>query len=337
MSIFNLGVLGGINIAGPASGAIYQNYGFAALYYGMGGAFILEFILVFFFMPESAYHRPSIFNFDTSSHEDLKNSTAQTENLTVVNIPSSAEPKISYTKQLLPWGGYFTKRNIFYDLIRPYKLLLSPIVLYAAIMWLNCLTWSLAFAFTTSQIFSAPPYNFSISNVGAISMAGFVGSLIGTFMSQWLSDYLAAFMAKRNNGIYEPEFRLVIMLPYVLMAVAGLVAFGASVTAQEPWAVPVVLGFGMFTLATQLGATGTVSYLTDCYRERAAEAFAGPVAIKNIFSFGLTFYINNWLASSGTLNVFGAIAGILGATALSTIPMYIYGKRVRSWSHRHSL
>ena len=86
-------------------------------------------------------------------------------------------------------------------------------------------------------------------------MAGFVGSLLGTFLSQWLSDYMATFMARRNNGIYEPEFRLVIMIPYVLMAVAGLVAFGASITAQEAWPVPVVLGFGMFTLA----------YTTRCY------------------------------------------------------------------------
>ena len=82
-------------------------------------------------------------------------------------------------------------------------------------------------------------------------MSGFVGSLLGTFLSQWLSDYLATFLAKQNRGIDEPEFRLVIMIPYILLAVAGLVAFGASVTNQEPWAVPVV-GFGVFALGTQL-------------------------------------------------------------------------------------
>src|ERR1700726_1270373 len=84
-------------------------------------------------------------------------------------------------------------------------------------------------------------------------MSGFVGSLLGTFLSQWLSDYLATFLAIRNRGVYEPEFRLVIMIPYILLAVAGLVAFGASVTNQEPWPVPVVVGFGVFALGTQLG------------------------------------------------------------------------------------
>lgn len=159
-------------------------------------------------------------------------------------------------------------------------------------MWINCLSWSLVFAVTTSQIFSAPPYNFSVTQVGAINMAGFIGSLLGTFLSQWLSDYLATLMAKRNNGVYEPEFRLVIMFPYIILAVAGLVAFGASVTNQDPWPVPVVVGFGMFALGTQLGATGVVTYINDCYRDKAPEALAGPVALKNIFTFALTFYIN---------------------------------------------
>lgn len=75
------------------------------------------------------------------------------------------EPKWSYMRQLLPWNGYLTKQNIFYDMLRPYKLLASPIVLWASMMWINCLSWSLVFAVTTSQIFSAPPYNFSVTQV----------------------------------------------------------------------------------------------------------------------------------------------------------------------------
>lgn len=46
--------------------------------------------------------------------------------------------------------------------------------------------------------------------------------------------------------------------------------------------------------------------------------------------------------------MYGAISGILAATALTAIPMcvdlkagliarYIYGKRIRSWAHRHNL
>jgi hypothetical protein len=43
-----------------------------------------------------------------------------------------------------------------------------------------------------------------------------------------------------------------------------------------------------------IGATGVVTYVNDCYRDKAPEALAGPVALKNIFTFALTFYINVW-------------------------------------------
>jgi hypothetical protein len=210
------------------------------------------------------------------------------------------EEKWSYARQMLPWSGYLSKQNVLYDMLRPYKLLASPIVLWAGVMWINCLSWSLVFAVTTSQIFSAPPYNFTVTQVGAINMSGFVGSLLGTVLSQWLSDYLATRMARLNNGVYEPEFRLVIMIPYLILAISGLCAFGASVTFGEPWPVPVILGFGVFALGTQLGATGVVTYINDCYRNKAPEALAGPVALKNIFTFALTFYINVGLKIEST-------------------------------------
>jgi hypothetical protein len=206
----------------------------------------------------------------------------------------ATEKKWSYAHQLRPWSGYFTKHNVFADFLRPYKLFGSPIVIWASLMWTNCLSWALAFAVTASQIFSAPPYNFTVTQVGCVNMAGFVASLLGTFLSQWLSDWLATQLAKRNNGVYEPEFRLVILVPYLLMAISGSAAFGAAVQFKEAWPIPVVLGLGLFILGTQLGATGVVTYINDCYRDKAAEALAGPVAIKNIFTFALTFYINVW-------------------------------------------
>jgi hypothetical protein len=209
-----------------------------------------------------------------------------------VDQTGASEKKWSYAHELLPWSGYFTRHNVFADFWRPYKLLASPIVIWTTLMWTNCLSWALAFAVTSSQIFSAPPYNFNVTQVGCINLAGFVASLLGTFISPWLSDWMSTKLARKNNGIYEPEFRLVILIPYILLAVPGSVVFGVSIQNQEPWPVPVVLGLGMFILGTQLGATGVITYINDCYRDRAAEALAGPVAVKNIFTFALTFYIN---------------------------------------------
>jgi hypothetical protein len=80
-----------------------------------------------------------------------------------------------------------------------------------------------------------------------------------------------------------------------------------------------------------------VSYVVDCHREKAGEAFATMNFIKNMFAFGLVNYLNNWVTTQGVRNVFFTIGGITIAVSLTTIPMYIYGKRARSFVYRHDI
>ena len=53
--------------------------------------------------------------------------------------------------------------------------------------------------------------------------------------------------------------------------------------------------------------------------------------LKNFFAFGLTFYANDWIVAQGVRDAFYVIGGTTIAVTLLTIPMYIYGKRARSW------
>lgn len=54
---------------------------------------------------------------------------------------------------------------------------------------------------------------------------------------------------------------------------------------------------------------------------------------------GLVFslFFNRWLEADGSKKVFVAIGGIQLACLLSTLPMYIYGKRARMWTTRKNL
>jgi hypothetical protein len=127
------------------------------------------------------------------------------------------------------------------------------------------------------------------------------------------------------------------MVTYLLFTATGFFAWGQSSYAQEPWEVPVIIGLGFINFGIQLGTTGIVSYIVDCHRDKAGEAFATMNFVKNMFAFGLTNYLNNWVATQGVRNVFFTIGGLTIAVSLFTIPMYIYGKRARSWTHRHNI
>jgi hypothetical protein len=127
------------------------------------------------------------------------------------------------------------------------------------------------------------------------------------------------------------------MVTYLIFTATGFFAWGQAAEAQNPWEVPVIVGLGLINFGVQLGTTGVVAYVVDCHRDKAGEAFATMNFIKNCFAFGLTFYINNWIATQGVRNTFFVIGGLTIAASLSTIPMYVYGKRARSWTYRHNI
>jgi hypothetical protein len=90
----------------------------------------------------------------------------------------------------------------------------------------------------------------------------------------------------------------------------------------------------------------TYGYVTDCFRDHAPEALTSlniggayefgmlSLALHSTYS-GLNFLIAKWLQTDGPLKVFSVI-GTTHILAISlTIPMYIFGKRARSWIARN--
>ncbi|KAL5121751.1 hypothetical protein ACEQ8H_000438 [Pleosporales sp. CAS-2024a] len=337
MAIFNLGVLGGINLAGPIAGSIIQNGSYRLAMLAVGGAFVLMLLLVIFFMPESAFDRRGALNIDTSDRTlDIGKSEKQSiEHIEVhQSTAGPLEPKESYVKGLCPWSGYLDHVSFWRTLLRPFFMLASPIVVWATLLFTICVSWLVLISITISQIFSAPPYNFSISSVGATNVSSFVASLIATFVAGYILDGVVTQMSKHNKGIFEPEFRLPITATLLVFTATGFFAWGETLYKQDPWPIPVILCMGLINLGVQLGTTAVVTYVSDCHREQSAEAFAIMNFIKNLFAFGLTFYANDWLATQGVRHAFYVIGGTTVAVTLTTIPMYIWGKRARSWVYR---
>ncbi|CBX91430.1 hypothetical protein IAQ61_010784 [Plenodomus lingam] len=341
MAIFNLGVLGGINLAGPIAGSVIQYGSYRIAMHAMGGAFVVMLIMVVLWMPESAFKRRDALNIDTSSH--MVDAGQQEKEKTIEHVEHdgtaatdgmSSDVPMSYSKSLMPWSGYWDHVSFWRTLLRPFVVFASPIVMWATLLFTVCISWLVLISITLSQIFSAPPYNFSVSAVGATNVSSFVASVFATVVAGPIIDGVAKWMSTRNGGTFEPEFRLPVMISYLVLTATGFFAWGHSLSVQDPWAVPVIVCLGLINLGVQLGTTSVVTYVSDSHREQAAEAFAIMNFIKNIFAFGLTLYVNDWIAVQGVRNSFYVIGGTTIAVTLTTIPMYIWGKRARSWVKR---
>jgi MFS family permease len=71
-----------------------------------------------------------------------------------------------------------------------------------------------------------PPYNFNSTQIGLMNLAPFIGNTLGSLICGPLSDWTILRLAKRNNGIYEPEMRLWVFVPFIPFQVAGAFWFG---------------------------------------------------------------------------------------------------------------
>lgn len=169
----------------------------------------MQLILTVLFMPESAYHRSGAIDIDTTDKSfsqmldkkaDFEHSEEKTTGSPTTEL--SSEPKKSFVRGLLPYSGYWDKTSFWRTLIRPFFFLGSPMVCWATLLFTTCISWLVLISITLSQIFSAPPYNFSITAVGASNLSSFVATLLATAVAGPLIDGLAKFMSKKNKGTF---------------------------------------------------------------------------------------------------------------------------------------
>ncbi|KAK5686534.1 hypothetical protein LTS10_002654 [Elasticomyces elasticus] len=191
--------------------------------------------------------------------------------------------------------------------------------------------------------FSRPLENESGEGLPASQLAGIrasvesswylVASVLGCFAGGPFTDWTVHFITKRRGGYFLPEFRLWCMIPPAVMAPVGLMLWGAGLQNHLPSMVP-ILGAAI-TYAILCSVPGiTMTYVVDCYRPVSKETMTIITAAKNTFAFGFSFAVFPWIARDGLISVSGYQVLIEGVILLLTIPMYIYGSRLRVWTDR---
>ena len=128
------------------------------------------------------------------------------ENLACSDADETAnERPWTFWEQLRPWRGIESEDNIFLAIIRPLPLLLFPQVFYAFLTYGLSWSWLSVVVRVYALIFGGPPYNMSVSAIGlSFGLGALIASFLG-FIAGPMNDFLCKFMARRNEGTYEPE------------------------------------------------------------------------------------------------------------------------------------
>lgn len=182
--------------------------------------------MVVFMFPETKWHRPHPVEFDAVAQDPAASPKEGSVEKASVDAVEYAEPTGVHVNALSHietaardphlGKGYPSKqqwaifqpnanviKSLLADLWLPWKMFAFPIVEFAAFV----ASWSCSSFLTLNliqtQVFAAPPYNFTSETIGFFNFALLIGAFIGLGTSGKLSDWVAARATEKNGGIRE--------------------------------------------------------------------------------------------------------------------------------------
>jgi len=291
MALSNFCVFGGAFFTPVLVGVIADRIGYIWTFYFVAIFTGVMLPLVFLWVPETAYRRETRFDIDTMGNlvapdgrelKDLETFMASTSSnsdepplispfadkqLPDSSTHAAAPPKQTFAQSLRLFHGRLSDEPYLHLLLRPFSLFLHP-----GILW-SCLTQGTLIGFTVligivlAGIMLGPPLWFGEVETGYMYTGAFLGALLGFALTGLISDWSANALTRLNNGVYEPEFRMVLVIPQVVFGGAGLIGFGWTSADAERyrWFWPDFF-FALVVMGMVCGAVGSALYIVDAHR-----------------------------------------------------------------------
>ncbi|KAM0329957.1 hypothetical protein ACHAQA_004125 [Verticillium albo-atrum] len=363
MAFTNLAVFGGAFFTPILVGKITHSIGWEWTFFLTAIFCAMSLVAVFLLCPETAYRRDMALNTDMVAETDqghleklsptLDEPSSTPEagdpspgHTTVHSVPHGTHyrgadtPKKTYIQSLALFDGRKTDDSYIDLLLRPFALFAHPAFIWGCLIQGTMIGWTVFIGVIVAAVFLGPPFFWNEVNAGYAYVGPFVGAVAGFAIAGALSDWSAKYMTRLNKGVYEPEFRIVLVLPMFIIGGIGLFGFaltaGEILTGKYHYTVPLIF-FGFEVAGMVIGAVASSLYIVDAYRDLAIEGFTSMIIFKNFFSFGLTWAAYDWIIQGGVRTTMLAIASIQVVICATSIPMYIYGKRVRAYYHEHDI
>jgi hypothetical protein len=311
---------------------------------------------VFFFVRETTYYRPapkeqrlsvSSGDFEAGSSKrdddfesgDKKSKVIITEDIKELSRTSSSssevprvnlalEPKHTMRQNLRIYRGRVSDRNFFIALLQPFPMLLFPSVTFSTVINGAFTTWAMISGIIMNQVLLYPPYNLKPATMAYVGLPGSIVGLISALSAGFLSDWLITFMAKRNKGVYEPEYRLILMIPAVFFSTLGFTLLGPAFERHDSVIKIVVMALS-FHVAGPFAHSACVTYVFDTMGNNSTEAFVASSLARHVFMWACTNYVPTWFAQAGPVTCYRTLAILNISFAALGVPMYVFGKRLR--------
>lgn len=302
MALTNLAVFGGAFFSPILVGKIVSSLGWRWTFHFVTIFTSICFPLVFFLVPETAFRRSAYLNIDMASTDSVQIPPKSEEtshgihafngkeepvtlpvrpldatdessdpdpesHIAVQDFSAASIPEKSFLAMLAPFNGRMTGDNYFKLFLRPFPLFTHPGIVWACLIQGSTIGWSVIIGVIIAVVFIEPPLHWGAVTTGYAYAGAFIGALAGFVIAGIVADWSTKYMTRKNNGIFEPEFRIVLVIPQLVFGCTGLYLFGitAGSLTRYSWAPPVV-AFGFEVCAMVIGAVASSLYIVDAHR-----------------------------------------------------------------------
>ena len=197
------------------SGVITENVGWRYLFIATLPFDVFGLLCTVFLLPETQFRRKVI---PTREYQDDKAKVASTQieaiktsgdgnGVESQRSPGLAIPKRTYMQDLRLFSGTYAEDNIIKLTASIFIHLLNPAVIWILVVSAVLVSFFAGSAYITAQIWSVPPYNLNTAQNGYFYAGAFLGGLAAVSIGP-ICDWSAKALARRNEGIFETEFRI---------------------------------------------------------------------------------------------------------------------------------
>ena len=284
MAASNMSLFGGAFFTPIIVGKITATLGWQWSFYFIAIFAAALFPFIFFFVPETAYRRADHLKTDQTGHNGASQTHPSSEHGLSANseaakfewdterLPANSTgpppPKATFVQTLAPFNGRKTDENFFKLLLRPFPLFAHPAIFWACLIQGTLIGWTVMIGVVLAAIFLGPPLFFDQVKTGYMYTGPFVGAVLGFVLAGVLADWSTKVMIRRNNGVFEPEFRIVLVIPQLIFGCVGLYGFGYAAANVKPggFFLPDFF-FALEVMGMVLGAVASGLYIVDAHRK----------------------------------------------------------------------
>ena len=205
----------------------------------------------------------------------------------IERIESAQKQRSSYWQRIAFFSKTYSEVPLWKMIVSPFLILTNAAVLWSTLTISFPVLWIVGISLVIAQIFSVPPYSLTPTQIGYMSTGPLISGLFANLMCAIISDWSVKWLSRKNNGIYEPEFRLFLIIGLVVSAALGYYLFGYLISEGSSVVVISVI-YAIITGGAQFAAVCVGAYMVDAYRALSVDIFIIGMVFKNFLFFGFS-------------------------------------------------